>query len=79
MKNDVNLSVTKAEQPQTIMIDYGGPNVAKPLHVGHLHRDRDHDTAVRGQYNNACKRHALHVTCGTTGTIVCCWRVLIDI
>jgi arginyl-tRNA synthetase len=23
-------------QPQTIMIDYGGPNVAKPLHVGHL-------------------------------------------
>ena len=26
----------KAENPQTIMIDYGGPNVAKPLHVGHL-------------------------------------------
>ena len=26
----------KAEKPQTIMIDYGGPNVAKPLHVGHL-------------------------------------------
>ena len=24
------------EQPKTIMIDYGGPNVAKPLHVGHL-------------------------------------------
>ena len=23
-------------QPQTIIIDYGGPNVAKPLHVGHL-------------------------------------------
>lgn len=22
--------------PETIMIDYGGPNVAKPLHVGHL-------------------------------------------
>ena len=22
--------------PKTIMIDYGGPNVAKPLHVGHL-------------------------------------------
>ncbi len=24
------------EKPVTIMIDYGGPNVAKPLHVGHL-------------------------------------------
>lgn len=26
----------KAKEPETIMIDYGGPNVAKPLHVGHL-------------------------------------------
>ncbi len=26
----------KAQNPKTIMIDYGGPNVAKPLHVGHL-------------------------------------------
>ena len=26
----------KTEAPKTIMIDYGGPNVAKPLHVGHL-------------------------------------------
>lgn len=26
----------KTENPKTIMIDYGGPNVAKPLHVGHL-------------------------------------------
>lgn len=26
----------KAKNPKTIMIDYGGPNVAKPLHVGHL-------------------------------------------
>lgn len=26
----------KTETPKTIMIDYGGPNVAKPLHVGHL-------------------------------------------
>ena len=24
------------ENPKTIMVDYGGPNVAKPLHVGHL-------------------------------------------
>ncbi|MCI6630180.1 MAG: arginine--tRNA ligase [Lachnospiraceae bacterium] len=26
----------EAKDPQTIIIDYGGPNVAKPLHVGHL-------------------------------------------
>ena len=26
----------KADKPETIVIDYGGANVAKPLHVGHL-------------------------------------------
>lgn len=30
------LGCDKVENPKTIMIDYGGPNVAKPLHVGHL-------------------------------------------
>ncbi|MCR4999940.1 MAG: arginine--tRNA ligase [Lachnospiraceae bacterium] len=30
------LGLDKIEQPKTIMIDYGGPNVAKALHVGHL-------------------------------------------
>ena len=28
--------VDTLENPMTIIIDYGGPNVAKPLHVGHL-------------------------------------------
>ena len=28
--------VEKAKQPLTIIVDYGGANVAKPLHVGHL-------------------------------------------
>ncbi len=28
--------VEAPEKPSTIIIDYGGPNVAKPLHVGHL-------------------------------------------
>ncbi|MCQ2509063.1 MAG: arginine--tRNA ligase [Lachnospiraceae bacterium] len=36
MEADENLSIEKAAEPKTIMIDYGGPNVAKPLHVGHL-------------------------------------------
>ncbi|MFQ8841997.1 MAG: arginine--tRNA ligase [Clostridium fessum] len=26
----------RSEKPETIIIDYGGANVAKPLHVGHL-------------------------------------------
>ena len=28
--------VEETEEAGTVMIDYGGPNVAKPLHVGHL-------------------------------------------
>ena len=36
MQADEKLSVETVEKPKTIMIDYGGPNVAKPLHVGHL-------------------------------------------
>ena len=28
--------VEQAQAPLTIVVDYGGPNVAKPLHVGHL-------------------------------------------
>ena len=36
MAHDETLSAEKAAEPKTIIIDYGGPNVAKPLHVGHL-------------------------------------------
>ena len=36
MTDDEHLGVDKEENPKTILIDYGGPNVAKPLHVGHL-------------------------------------------
>lgn len=36
IQNDKDLSIEKVKEPKTIIIDYGGPNVAKPLHVGHL-------------------------------------------
>ena len=36
MAEDERLGVPVADNPKTIIIDYGGANVAKPLHVGHL-------------------------------------------
>ncbi len=36
MRTEERFGVELPERQQTIVIDYGGPNVAKPLHVGHL-------------------------------------------
>ena len=36
ISEDENLGVPQCETPETVVIDYGGPNVAKPLHIGHL-------------------------------------------
>ena len=36
MAGEAKLGVEDEKDPRTVMIDYGGPNVAKPLHVGHL-------------------------------------------
>ncbi|MEZ3487063.1 MAG: arginine--tRNA ligase [Lachnospiraceae bacterium] len=36
MGAEEKLGLEESEEPQTIVVDYGGPNVAKPLHVGHL-------------------------------------------
>lgn len=33
---DPDLCLVKVTSPENIVIDFGGPNVAKPLHVGHL-------------------------------------------
>lgn len=34
--NDARLGVASVDQPRTIVIDFSSPNVAKPMHVGHL-------------------------------------------
>ena len=36
MSEDEHLGLEQKAEPKTIVIDYGGANVAKPLHVGHL-------------------------------------------
>ena len=36
MAESGRLGVPQEETPRTIVLDYGGPNVAKPLHIGHL-------------------------------------------
>ena len=36
MRLSDHLGVEKAKEPKKMVLDYGGPNVAKPLHVGHL-------------------------------------------
>ena len=36
MKTCDNHGIEQEKETKTILVDYGGPNVAKPLHVGHL-------------------------------------------
>lgn len=58
MASDERLGCEKAENPRTIIIDYGGPNVAKPLHVGHLR------SAIIGESIKRLGRFAGHKVIG---------------
>ena len=58
MEADERLGFEKAEHPKTIVIDYGGPNVAKPLHVGHLR------SAIIGESVKRIARFAGHNVIG---------------
>lgn len=60
MKSAEKFGVEEAKNPREIVIDYGGPNVAKPLHVGHLR------SAVIGE---SVKRIARYMGHNVTGDI----------
>ena len=58
MQADEYFGVERAKEPKTVMIDYGGPNVAKPLHVGHLR------SAVIGESIKRMGRYMGHTMIG---------------
>jgi arginyl-tRNA synthetase len=36
LRSDARLGLPPTSNPRTVVLDYGGPNIAKPMHVGHL-------------------------------------------
>ena len=55
---DPNLGIPMADKPSAIVLDYGGPNVAKPLHIGHLR------SAIIGESIKRIARAAGHKVIG---------------
>ncbi len=47
MLNDERLGVSVVDEPKTIVIDFSAPNVAKPMHVGHIRSTIIGDTLAR--------------------------------
>ena len=58
MKADARFGLDLPEHPKKIMIDYGGPNVAKALHVGHLR------SAIIGESVKRIARYVGHEVIG---------------
>ncbi len=58
LANDSRLGGWAAHPAETIVLDYGGPNVAKPLHVGHLR------AAIIGECLKRLLRFAGHTVIG---------------
>lgn len=58
MNKNQQFGFEKTKDPKTIIIDYGGPNVAKPLHVGHLR------SAVIGESLKRLGRYVGHEVIG---------------
>ncbi len=58
MAADEKMGMERAEKTEKIIIDYGGPNVAKPLHVGHLR------SAIIGESIKRICRYAGHDVIG---------------
>ena len=58
MAEDPKYGLEETKEPETIIVDYGGANVAKPLHVGHLR------SAVIGESIKRISRHMGHKVIG---------------
>ena len=58
MAADPKYGLEEAKEPETIIVDYGGANVAKPLHVGHLR------SAVIGESIKRISRYMGHKVIG---------------
>ena len=58
MAEDEKFGLEMPQSPKKLMIDYGGPNVAKPLHVGHLR------SAIIGESIKRIVRYAGHEIIG---------------
>ena len=58
MNGDPRCGVEQVKEPLSIVVDYGGPNVAKPLHVGHLR------SAVIGESIKRTARYMGHKVIG---------------